>query len=100
MKSMNTIWKKPSAWIPIALSLAMLAFILTLLGINGVPTEMPEDEGVGAHLFQLWLVLEAPMIFFFAFKWLPRNPKEATFILILQVIAVLAACFPVYYFQL
>ncbi len=97
---MYSTLKRPSAWIPIALSFAMLAFILTLLGINGVPTQMPEDEGVGAHLFQIWLVLEALMIPFFAVTWLPRAPKEALFVLVLQIAAVIAACAPVFYFQL
>ena len=56
---MSSILKKPSAWVPIILSLAMLAFILILLALQGVPAPDPDaDEGVAAHLFQLWLVLE------------------------------------------
>ncbi|MDO8522455.1 MAG: hypothetical protein Q7S08_04185 [bacterium] len=104
--------KKPSAWIPIALSLAMLTFILTLLAIQGVPTPSADgtcigtcgrqnkDEGVGAHLFQLWLVLEVLMIPFFAVKWLPRAPKQTLAVLAIQIIAVLATCFPVFYLEL
>lgn len=93
--------KRPSAWVPIALSLAMLAFILTLLAIHGVPTpEQNKDEGVGAHLFQLWLVLEVLMIAFFAIKWLPQTPRPALAVLAVQIVAVLAACFPVFYLEL
>jgi hypothetical protein len=40
------------------------------------------------------------LIAFFAIKWLPRSPKPALLILAVQLIAVLAACAPVRYFQL
>ena len=93
--------KHPSAWIPIALSLAMLAFILTLLAIRSIPTaEANADEGAGAHLFQIWLVLEAFMTLFFAAKWLPRKPKDALLILTIQILAVVSACAPVRIFRL
>ncbi len=98
---MNPTIKNPSAWIPVALSLAMLAFILSILSMYGIPTPDPNaDEGVGAHLFQIWLVLEVLMIGFFAVKWLPQMPKQALFVLTLQILAVLAACFPVFYLGL
>ena len=44
---------------------------------------------MGAHLFQLWLVLEPLMVGFFAVKWLPRAPKQALFILALQIVVAL-----------
>jgi len=95
------VMKQPSAWIPIALSIAMLAFILTLLAIHGVPDPAQNaDEGVGAHLFQLWLVLEVLMIAFFAIKWLPQTPRLALAVLAMQIVAVLATCFPVFYLEL
>lgn len=93
--------RKPSAWIPIALSLVALAAIIAAILILGVPTPQDnKDEGVGAHLFQIWLVLEVFMVGFFAVKWLPRAPSQAFLILIVQVLAVLAACFPVFFFHL
>ncbi len=48
-------------------------------------------KGTGAHLFQLWIVLEVFAVSFFAIKWLPQRPKQALFVLALQV---LAAFFP------
>ena len=84
-----------------ALSLAMLVFLLTLLSMHGVPTpEENKDEGVAAHLFQLWLVLEAVMIPFFALRWLPQAPKDAALVLLLQIAAVIAPVAPVFYFHL
>lgn len=93
--------KHPTAWIPIALSLAMLAFIFVMIAIHGIPTPDPNaDEGVGAHIFQLWLVLEMVMILIFAIKWVPENPKQACMILAIQIFGVLVGCFPVFYFKL
>ena len=97
---MNPLLKRPSAWIPIVLSLGIIAMLLVLLSINGVPTELPQDEGTAAHLFQIWLALEVGLIGFFAAKWLPRAPKEAAVILGIQILLVLAGMSPVWYFQL
>lgn len=101
MNPMPSLLRKTSAWLPIALSLAMLAFLLILLGVHGLPTpDENKDEGVAAHLFQLWLFVEAAMLAVFAVKWLPREPKPALIILVIQILAVALACFPVFYFQL
>ena len=96
---MNSLLKKPSAWIPIALSLTVLAIMLISIVMSGRPVRQP-DEGTGAHLFQIWLVLEVVMVSFFAIKWLPKEPRQALIILGLQILAVLAACAPVFYFKL
>ena len=97
---MNTsIIKQPSAWIPIALSFAILGVML--IYITGFGPPQPEaDEGLGAHLFQIWLALEALLIPFFAITWLPHAPRQALFILAIQIALVFAACFPVFYFGL
>ena len=95
---MYSILKKPSAWVPIALSLgiiAMLIFYLTRFGIVH-----NEDEGTPAHLFQLWLVVEAVMIPYFAVRWLPQAPKDAALVLALQIALVLLAAAPVFSLQL
>lgn len=96
---MNSTIKHPSAWIPIALSLAVLATFLIGIAIFGAPAREP-DEGTGAHLFQIWLVVEILMMAFFAIKWLPQKPLQALVILAIQIVAVLAACFPVFFFKL
>ena len=90
--------KRPSAWIPIAMSLAILAMVIANIGIFGVVNGA--DEGAAAHIFQIWLVLEILMVAFFAIKWLPKRPKGTLFVLAIQIVAVLAACAPVFYFKL
>jgi hypothetical protein len=58
------------------------------------------DEGTAAHLFQILMAGQLPIILFFAGKWLPRHPKQALEVLALQAAAALAAMAPVYYFRL
>lgn len=96
---MRSILKYWSAWLPIALSVSVFTMMLIGIAIFGAPVREP-DEGVGAHLFQIWLVLEVLMMALFGVKWLPQRPTQALFILMIQIVAVLAACAPVFYFKL
>src|SRR3989344_1630640 len=84
---MISLLKKPSAWIPIVIPLAFFAYLLIYITLFGIVREA--DEGTAAHLFQLWLVLEPLMLGYFAFKWLPREPKHALHILALQIATAL-----------
>jgi hypothetical protein len=93
------ILKRPSAWIPILLSLAVIAAWLISIAVFGIP-HREADEGTAAHLFQIWLGLEVLMIGFFGIKWLPQKPKQAVVVLAIQIVAALGACVPVFYFNL
>lgn len=93
------IIKKPIAWLPIAISLLALTIMLIFIAMSGPPARQA-DEGTGAHLFQIWLTSELLMMTFFGFKYLPKEPKQALGILAIQIIAVVAACSPVFYFKL
>ena len=86
--------KQPSAFLPLAMSLAALAMVLGNAAIFGVVHEA--DEGAVAHIFQLLIVVQIPIVAFFAIKWLPRAPKEAVLVLALQAGAALAAMAAVY----
>jgi hypothetical protein len=90
--------KKPSAWIPLAMSLAALAVVLTHVAIFGAAREA--DEGTAAHLWQLLMTGQLPIVAFFAIKWLPRIPKQALVVLTLQAGAGLAALAPVFFLGL
>ncbi|MGC9603437.1 MAG: hypothetical protein ABSF47_03135 [Minisyncoccia bacterium] len=79
--------RHPSAWLPIAMSLAVLAIMLIYIATLGVPVR-EADEGTGAHLFQIWMVLEILSVAFFTIKWLPRNPKQTLMVLALQIVAI------------
>ncbi len=84
MKNMNSIIKKPSALIPIALTAVMLG-MMVLYFAHIIPPEPTGDEGIMAHSFQLWLVLEFLFVLFFTLKWFPREPHGAWKIIILQI---------------
>lgn len=86
--------KHPSAFIPILMSLTALTIVLWHIVVSGVAREA--DEGTAAHLFQLLMAGQAPIIAFFALKWLPRAPRQATPILALQVVVALLALAPVF----
>jgi len=89
-----SIMKKPSAWLPLAMSLAALAVVFIHIARHG--TAPQADEGAAAHLWQLLMAAQVPIIAFFAIRWLPQSPKHALAILVLQVVAALAALAPVY----
>ena len=90
--------KQPSAFLPLAMSLTALGIVLGHIAIYGVAREA--DEGAAAHLWQILMAGQIPLMAFFAIKWLPRAPKQALYILALQVGAVLAAMAPVYILHL
>ena len=91
----GSLWKRPSAWLPIAMSLAALALVLVHLARFGAAREA--DEGTSAHLFQLLMAGQVPVLAFFAVKWLPQAPRQTLQVLALQVGAALAALAPVYW---
>ena len=90
--------KQPSAWLPIAMSTGALGLVLGHITINGVVREA--DEGTAAHLWQLLMAGQIPVVAYFALKWLPRARGQAWRVLALQAGAALAACVPVYWFNL
>lgn len=87
--------KQPSAVIPLAMSLAALLLVLGHAAIFGVVHEA--DEGAAAHIFQLLMAGQVPIVAWFALKWLPRIPGPAIRVLLLQAGAGLAAMAAVYW---
>lgn len=77
--------KKPSAWAPIAVSGLALAMILGYVAVFGIVQN--EDEGAPARVFQLLMLLQLPVIVYFAVKWLPKRPVQALIVLALQAVA-------------
>jgi hypothetical protein len=90
--------KHPSAFIPVAMSLATLAIVLGHVAMFSAAREA--DEGAAAHLWQLLMAGQLPIIAFFALKWLPQMPKQTLQVLALQSVAALAALAPVYFLNL
>ena len=70
------------------MSLAGLALIFGHVATSGGLRET--DEGTAAHLWQLLMAAQVPVVAFFAITWLPRAPAQGLLILALQIVAVLA----------
>jgi len=81
-----------------AMSLAAFTIVLVSIGIFGVVHET--DEGATAHIWQLLMAGQMPVLAFFIVKWLPRAPRQTLLILAFQIGAALAAMAPVYYLKL
>jgi hypothetical protein len=91
------LMKQPSAYVPVTMSVIALALVLSHV-LFGVVHEA--DEGTEAHLWQLLMIGQTPIVVYFAMKWLPQSPGEAMRVLALQIAAILAACAPVFWFKL
>ena len=90
--------KLPSAFLPLAMPAAALAVVLGHVAVFGAAREA--DEGAAAHLWQLLMAGQVPLVAYFAIKWLPRAPRSVLAVLVLQGAAVLAALAPVYFLRL
>lgn len=91
---MKAILKIPSAFLPLAMSFGALAMVTIYVAMFG--TARQADEGTAAHIWQILMAGQLPIIVFFAIKWLPRTPKQALLVLVLQGSAALMALAPVY----
>ena len=88
------VLKRPSAFLPVAMSLGALAAVLIYLALHG-PAPQP-DEGAAAHIWQLLMAGQVPIVLFFAIRWVPAKPREAVPVLVLQVVAAMSAMAPVF----
>lgn len=86
----------PSAVIPIALSFAALNIVVVSLAMSNWIVVHESDEGVAAHLWQLCMAVQVPVLLFFALKWVRRSPRKALAVLAVQLGAALLAMAPVY----
>ena len=93
----KSLLKQPSAWIPIVMSLSALAMLLGYVAIFGIVQH--EDEGTPAHIFQLIIVAQLPIVAYFGFKWLPKRPKQSLLVLGLQAVAWILPIVAVIWFE-
>ena len=86
--------RKPSAIAPIVMSLCALAVVIIAVAVSG--TKQQADEGAAAHLWQLLMAGQVPILAWFAFQWLKRDFKAGILVVALQVAAFIAALLPVW----
>jgi len=87
--------KQPSALAPVVMSVAALTLVLVHAAMYGVVHEA--DEGTPAHIFQILMGGQVPVVMFFVVKWVPRAPRQALHVLALQAAAAIAAFVSVYF---
>jgi hypothetical protein len=97
LQMIRTALLRPSAMLPIMLSGVALAIVIGYATLFGVARQT--DEGTAAHLWQLLMIGQAPVIAFFVIKWFPSEHGQTLLILALQIGAALAAMAPVWWLQ-
>ena len=90
----GTLLRHPSAFLPVVMSLGALATVLGFLAVHGPAPQL--DEGAAAHIWQLLMAAQVPIVLFFACTWARRSPRQGMPILALQVGTALAAMAPVF----
>ena len=95
---MFALLRHMSGWVPIAMSLTAIMMLYIFVFFAGIERET--DEGFAAHMFQLLMAGQIPIIAYFALKWLPQRPREAIQVLALQFLAGILAAAPVFILQL
>lgn len=92
--SLLMLLKRPSAFLPLAMSLVALATVLIFLAFHGPAPQV--DEGAAAHMWQLFMAAQVPIVGYFAITWVRKAPRQALLVLALQAGAALASMAPVF----
>jgi hypothetical protein len=96
--SILSLSKKPSAFVPMTMSLTALAVVLGNIAMFGVVHE--GDEGTAAHIWQLLMAGQIPFLAYFVIRWLPLVPRQAVYVVAMQIGVAMAALAPVYFLRL
>jgi uncharacterized membrane protein HdeD (DUF308 family) len=98
--SVLSLTKKPSAFVPIVMSVTALALFVGSIAAHSGVVVRDSDEGAIVHIWQLLIAGQLPILAYFVFRWFPRAPRETVYVLALQIGAALAAMAPVYFLGL
>jgi hypothetical protein len=77
------------------MSLFVVGMVVVHYAMYGIVHET--DEGTPAHIFQLLMAGQVPIIGYFAVKWLAIDAGRALRVLIFQALAAVAAFASVYF---
>jgi hypothetical protein len=98
--SFRTLSSKPSAFVPMLMSATALALLLGSIVARGGVVIRDVDEGAIAHIWQILMAGQLPLLAYFVIRWIPRVPRQTLYVLALQIGAALAAMAPVYFLGL
>ncbi len=85
--TVGTLMRQPTGYLPVAMSTGALGMIVWFVAVHGVVHQ--PDEGAQAHLWQLLVAGQLPLMAYFAVSWLPIARRPALVALALQVAAVI-----------
>lgn len=92
-----TFYRRPSAYLPVLMSLTALAMVLVHVTLAGATRQV--DEGAVAHVYQWLIAAQLPITTFVVITWRPRSSRDAWPVLALQALAIVAALTPAYLFH-
>jgi hypothetical protein len=96
--SVIALARRPSGFVPLLMSMTALAIVLWTLATAGPVRQA--DEGAAAHLFQLLIVGEVPLLAFFLWRWLRQDARAALTLLAIHAGAIGLAFLPVWWLGL
>jgi len=90
-------FKLPSAIAPVAMSVAALSLVLGHVALFGIVHET--DEGTAAHIYQLLMAGQVPVIGYFILRYVPRQPARACWVVVAQIAAAAMAFGALYWME-
>ena len=85
--TVRALLRHPAGYLPVAMSVAALGMVVWYVALHGVVRQA--DEGTQAHLWQLLVGGQLPLIAYFAVTWIPRAPRAALIVFGVQAAAFL-----------
>jgi len=96
--SFGGVVKQASAFLPLMMSLVALLAVLGHVAVYGAVREA--DEGATAHIWQILIAGQVPVMAYFLFRWLRRAPRQTLSVFALQAGAALANVAAVFFLGL
>ena len=76
------------------MSLAAIGTVIVHIILYG--TQPHADEGTAAHIWQLLMAGQLPIMLFYLMKWIRRTPQIALAVIAVQSAAALTAAAPIF----
>ncbi len=96
--SFGAMTRQASAFLPLMMSAVALLAVLGHVAVYGAVRET--DEGATAHIWQILIAGQVPVMAYFLFRWLRRAPRQTLGVFALQAGAALANVAAVFFLGL
>ena len=95
---MNALsFKQPNALLPITMAGIAPSMVLIVVGLEDITRK--GSDGTAARIFQVPMMIQIPIVGFFAFDWIPHRPMWAIRVLGVQPMAGFAVIAAVSFFR-